>query len=114
MYFYGVVEANIPCTEIQKLEMDYEETDEKMHKDKTRIAVYFRDTTYKEIRQTRAYTAITLFGNIGGFIGVFLGYAIIQIPGFLESILSYIKNYYIVVKSRNLDTVGYHKKLPKV
>ena len=114
MYFYGVVEANIPCTEIQKLEMDYEETDEKMHKDKTRIAVYFRDTTYKEIRQTKAYSAITLFGNVGGFIGVFLGYAIIQIPGLLETVLNYIKNHYIVVKSRNLDTVGYHKKIPKV
>ena len=91
-YFYGNIEANHPCTEIQKVDMDYEETDDDLPgTDETRIRVYYRSSTYKEIRQMKAYTIMMLFGNVGGFVGLLLGYALIQIPSLIHSTLSCFK-----------------------
>ena len=85
-YFYGNVETNHPCTEIQKVDIDYEETDDvSLGPDETRIQVYYLSSTYKEIRQMKAYTIMMLFGNVGGFVGLLLGYALIQIPSLIHS-----------------------------
>ena len=88
-YFYGNVESNHPCTEIQKVEMEYEETDdEALDKNQTRIHVSYLGNTYKDIQQMKAYTIMMLFGNVGGFVGLLLGYALIQIPSLIHSTLS--------------------------
>ena len=38
---------------------------------------------YKEIEQVRAYDVQSLVGNVGGYIGLFLGYALRELPTFL-------------------------------
>ena len=92
-YFYGSVEANHPCTEIQKVDMEYEETDDDtLGPGEMRIQVMYLSSTYKEIRQMKAYTIMMLFGNVGGFVGLLLGYALIQIPSLIHSIFSCFKN----------------------
>ena len=37
-------------------------------------------TKFKEIKQTRAYSVQSLVGNLGGYIGLCLGYAILNLP----------------------------------
>ena len=82
--FYGTKKAMAPCIEVQKVELGYEETDdEKLGKDETSVKLYFPASSYKEIRQMQAYTMMMLFGNVGGFVGLLLGYALIQFPGFI-------------------------------
>ena len=48
------------------------------------LRVKFRSQEYKEIKQVRAYDAQSLIGNAGGYIGLFLGYALRELPSFLQ------------------------------
>ena len=40
----------------------------------------FPELSYKEIDQVKNYDMESLIGNIGGYIGLFLGYSITAIP----------------------------------
>ena len=48
------------------------------------LNINFQSQTFKEIKQVRAYNAQTLVGNAGGYIGLFLGYTIREIPSFIR------------------------------
>ena len=86
-FFYGNKENNSPCIEIVNLGIDYEESEDRnVTEGATRISLYYRSNTFKEIKQMRAYTGMMLLGNVGGFFGVLLGYAFVQIPGFINMI----------------------------
>ena len=50
------------------------------------LNINFQSQTFKEIKQMRAYNAQTLVGNAGGYIGLFLGYTIREIPSFIRFI----------------------------
>ena len=45
-----------------------------------------------EIEQTRAITILGLFGNAGGYLGMFLGGALIQIPQLFEKMYKILIN----------------------
>ena len=49
---------------------------------------------YLEIVQERAYTFTTLVGNVGGYMGLFLGYAILHFPKLLSNMAESIKKWY--------------------
>ena len=44
------------------------------------IRVSHRQTTFREIKQTRAYDVESLYGDIGGYMGLLLGYSILNLP----------------------------------
>ena len=85
-----------PCLELQKLNYHYAENDLTLQQIKgwlpTReisdndsimiIIIDFIDQTFKEIRQVNAFGIESLIGNVGGYIGLFLGVSIIQLPTF--------------------------------
>ena len=48
------------------------------------LNINFQARTFKEIKQVRAYNTQTLVGNAGGYIGLFLGYTIREIPSFIR------------------------------
>ena len=48
-----------------------------------RITIHFPDLTYKNIEQTRSYTLQALIGNAGGYIGLFIGCTISDLPALL-------------------------------
>ena len=50
----------------------------------SRITIHLRENTYKDIQQTRAYSVQNLIGNAGGYIGMFIGYAILDIPSLIN------------------------------
>ena len=95
-YFYGIKEAKSPCTEIKKLDLEYEEPedDQFVSAGSSMISWYYRPNSYKEIKQMRAYTGMMLLGNIGGFLGLLLGYALIQIPSDLVHLFFKFKQCY--------------------
>ena len=43
-----------------------------------------------EIEQTRAINGLALFGNVGGYVGIFLGVALMQMPDLLEYVYTKI------------------------
>ena len=55
------------------------------------LIIYFQAPVYKEIEQIRAYSFQTLVGNAGGYVGLFLGYTIKEIPVFLKKLFETAK-----------------------
>ena len=55
------------------------------------LRIIFKLPLFKEIRQTRAYSFQTLVGNLGGYIGLFVGYTIKEIPVFMRFLYENIK-----------------------
>ena len=45
------------------------------------------------VEQSRAMGGLSLFGNMGGYIGIFLGVALMQLPDFLEYINRRFRNF---------------------
>ena len=54
---------------------------------------------YLEIKQTKAYTFTNLVGNVGGYIGLFLGYAILNTPSLASKLFNAVKTLSGIQKS---------------
>ena len=52
--------------------------------------IYYQ-TRFTDKMQTRAYTIDDLVGTCGGYIGLFLGYAVVQLPKLIEVLYHTIK-----------------------
>ena len=48
------------------------------------VVFQFKNDRYKEIKDTRNFDIESLIGNVGGYIGLFLGFAIWQLPAAVE------------------------------
>jgi hypothetical protein len=55
------------------------------------VAVRFPEY-YMEIEHVREYSIESLVGNAGGYLGLFLGYALLQLPGFVSEAYLAIKH----------------------
>ena len=56
------------------------------------IAFHYTEKLYEEIKYTRAMGFESWLSNVGGFVGIFLGYSIMQIPDmFLHVIRSFLE-----------------------
>ena len=89
-----------PCLELEKLIYDYNEQDLdysylkvlapnlELSKNDTvmMIMLQFLEPDFKEIKQVKAFGIESLIGNVGGYIGLFLGYSILQLPDFVLSL----------------------------
>ena len=85
-----------PCSEVQGMQVKYNEyhpddVEEKGWYDNLKtdfsaingwfqVRVDFRRNTFKEIKQKRAYTPQSLIGNAGGYVGLFVGYTVAELP----------------------------------
>ena len=58
------------------------------------VYLYFPRASFKNIVLVRAFDIQTLIGNAGGYIGLFLGHTVLQIPGFLYYLWKTIKRSY--------------------
>ena len=61
------------------------------HSDIIQVMITFQGGTYMEITQTRAYDGQSLIGNAGGYVGLFLGVALIQLPTAFKNIFQMLK-----------------------
>ena len=48
-------------------------------------------TSYTEKIQVRAYTSDDVVGTVGGYVGLFMGYAVVQLPAMMKSIFCWFK-----------------------
>ena len=98
--FYGNSNLTEPCSEIRQLDISYEETDsDEPADDQISLKFYFVAKGYKEIRQVAAYGLMSLFGNVGGFVGLLLGYAMVHLPGSIHATLKYLRREIVAVKN---------------
>ena len=58
----------------------------------TSIDIQFKTNGYKEIRNVRAFNEESLIGNLGGYIGLFVGFTLWQIPDAVPWVLIKLKS----------------------
>ena len=106
-----------PCREIQKLQVDFsmkttnltyseenpdlsimkefivdKESTLKSNGTWFEIVFEIQIDTFKEIKQKRAYSEISLFGNLGGYLGIFIGFSLLDFLAVLLSLRIKIQN----------------------
>ena len=57
------------------------------------IRIEIQTDTFKEIKQKRAYTPQSLIGNLGGYLGIFIGFTLLDLLKSMKKISSRIKKY---------------------
>ena len=72
--------------------------------------VFYRQTTFREITQIRAYDLDNLYGNIGGYMGLFLGYAILNIPTMFFILYGRIKKKMLNSRPSKVQPTGKNKR----
>ena len=83
---------HLPCSGIEKLNTDVTELDENETMDPYfTISSNVKDLTYKQVQMKRAYDIWVLVGNVGGFIGLFLGYALMMFPEFIKGTMLHFR-----------------------
>ena len=87
------------CRAISKLQFDYQDIDEdeievggNSETPHFSLSITALDTTFKLIELVRAYDIQSLIGNAGGYIGIFLGYALYQMPSAIIHICECVTN----------------------
>ena len=86
-----------PCTDVQRIQLDYsikavnstwydEVTETQVQQNLTRndnhwfeIVLEMQTDSFKEITQKRAYTLQSLIGNLGGYLGIFIGFTLLDL-----------------------------------
>ena len=58
----------------------------------TKIDIRFKSPTYKIIKNVRAFNEESLVGNMGGYVGLFLGFAIWQAPELIHGIANTLRS----------------------
>ena len=93
-------ELTPPCREIRKILVEYEdsETYPRIPDENLLLQIYFRQSNFKETSERREYDEQTLFGDVGGYVGLILGYAIVGLPDFLLTALVLFRSYMDKVK----------------
>ena len=74
---------NPPCQRVRKALYEYVKANRNATDGVFVLKMRYEDETFMAIEQSRAYTIQSLVGNAGGYLGLFLGYAILQIPQFI-------------------------------
>ena len=55
------------------------------------VGFLFKNDRYKEIKYTRKFDIESLIGNVGGYIGLFLGFAIWQLPDAIDFLITKLR-----------------------
>ena len=83
-----------PCHRMGRIDYDYWEHgpyEEVKTTPYFNITFMFIDQTYREIREVQAFGLLSMFGNIGGYIGIFIGYALLNLPDLVEKIKDFLQ-----------------------
>ena len=83
----------LPCHSIESLTYEYTETKGISHHNPSRfmVLVHFPNLKYRQIAHVQEYDIESLVGNIGGYIGLFLGYSLINFPRFIITLLVVVR-----------------------
>ena len=69
-----------------------------------------KSSTYREIREVKAFGLLSMFGNIGGYIGIFIGYALLNLPDVIEKIIERSLSYRLITIRGELGELAHREK----
>ena len=83
----------LPCQVIENLTYDYSEKSgfDSRANSSFMVLVHFPNLKYREITHVQEYDVESMVGNIGGYIGLLLGYSLLHFPTFMLSVFAFIK-----------------------
>ena len=88
-----------PCYEMILLSIDSINNNPSPEPKDISMAFYYPEKTYEEIKYSRMMGFDGWLSNVGGFVGIFLGYSMLQIPEFFVCILGlFHTKKFIVIK----------------
>ena len=114
-----------PCIEIQKLQITQKEEEANAIREQEyvglnaslenvdgwfRVSIVFPDNTFKEIRQSRAISPQALIGNTGGYVGLFLGYTVVELSVLLVKGYQFIIALILGLKNLAVRNIKNHEK----
>ena len=74
---------DVPCDEMLILTIDFVNSNPDPIPEDLTIRFHYSEKTYEEIQYVKAINFESWLSNVGGFVGIFLGYSMMQIPEFL-------------------------------
>ena len=83
-----------PCREIETISYQHTEADDnRWNKEGDWLLISYRlvHTRFKKIVQKKDISFNSLIGNAGGYVGLFLGFALLQLPEMVFAAFIYIK-----------------------
>ena len=106
-------EYPLPCQTIENLSYEYTEKSGYDARNQSRfmVLVHYPNLKYRQIAHVQEYDVESLFGNIGGYIGLFLGYSIINFPRFVISSFDIIRKKLLPGVNRKRRNTVYRKPL---
>ena len=101
-YYYGSIQDILPCHEVQQIQLDFNDVDysklSNLGESKNGsgvnwfvVRVEYQSFTFKQIKCVQKYCIQSLVGNAGGYVGLFVGYTLRQLPFVVISILSQLR-----------------------
>ena len=80
-----------PCNQME-IFTRYDREEELNDGDDPRVMFLYEDSAYEEIQNTKSFDLESFVSGVGGFIGIFLGYSILQIPELLVLLTTFMRN----------------------
>ena len=79
-----------PCNQMEVFSKY--DTEEQNESGDSRVKFLYADTVYEEIQNSKSFDLESFVSGVGGFIGIFLGYSILQLPELLEVVACLVRN----------------------
>ena len=92
-----------PCVEMTSLVTFSREEDQLQNQ--FRIKVIYPETFYQEIKNVRDFTFETFWSTAGGYLGIFLGYSLLQIPELLHDLRIHENMIFVYFRSIQLPAL---------
>ena len=89
--FKQVLTYDPPCVEMKSLVTYANEVDQLPHQ--FYVKIIYTESFYQEIRNDRAFSFVSLFSTAGGYLGLFLGYSLLQIPELLKDAFTFLRDF---------------------
>ena len=106
-------EYPLPCQTVENLSYEYTENSGHDARNQSRfmVLVHYPNLKYRQITHVQEYDVENLFGNIGGYIGLFLGYSVINFPRFVISSFDIIRKKLLPGVNRKRRSTVYRKPI---
>ena len=93
-----------PCDQVQTVTFNVKDIPRNLTNDKQELRaelyIQFNSPNYKEIRHIRALDFESLIGNMGGYVGLFLGFAVWQVPYGIQILSNKLKEIKMVIHKK--------------
>ena len=94
-----LVSYDSPCVEMSVATKLDEKEGNKW--DEPQIKVIYTKATYQHIENTESFNDESFLSGVGGFVGIFLGYSILQIPELLGSVFARLRKIKLMESNTN-------------